>query len=217
MTFLSASALRSAVTPDCTGSSPSQTGADHTINRLAVRDGAIGVKPILEDVLQPGLVTVFCGSAAGNRSARLGQYYAGPGNRFWHILHEAGFTDRRLEPREYREVVHHGLGLTDLAKFEFGNDDQLSSNAYLCSDLREKIERYRPALLAFVAKKPAQRFIREQFAMPVGNYGLQRVTLGNTRIWVLPSTSARARKYCHEKPWHDLARQHRRIRLGKGS
>jgi TDG/mug DNA glycosylase family protein len=38
--------------------------------------------PILPDVLMPGLKLVFCGTAAGTVSARRGQYYAHPQNRF---------------------------------------------------------------------------------------------------------------------------------------
>jgi hypothetical protein len=49
--------------------------------------------PILPDVLMPGLKLVFCGTAAGTVSARRGQYYAHPQNRFWEILY------RRASPR----------------------------------------------------------------------------------------------------------------------
>ena len=37
-------------------------------------------KHILPDVLVPNLKIVFCGSAAGTKSAKLGLPYAGPGN-----------------------------------------------------------------------------------------------------------------------------------------
>ncbi len=38
--------------------------------------------PVLPDLLAPGLALVFCGSAVGAVSARLGASYAGPGNKF---------------------------------------------------------------------------------------------------------------------------------------
>jgi TDG/mug DNA glycosylase family protein len=37
----------------------------------------------LPNVLGPGLDVVFCGTAAGDRSAAFGCYYAGPGNKFY--------------------------------------------------------------------------------------------------------------------------------------
>lgn len=43
---------------------------------------------ILPDVIEPGLRIVFCGTAAGAKSAAVGAYYAGPGNAFWATLHE---------------------------------------------------------------------------------------------------------------------------------
>ncbi|MPR05585.1 hypothetical protein FS320_00765 [Microvirga tunisiensis] len=43
-----------------------------------------GLRPKrLPDVLLQSLKIVFCGLAAGNRSAASGAYYAQPGNRFW--------------------------------------------------------------------------------------------------------------------------------------
>jgi len=38
---------------------------------------------ILPDLLASNLKIVFCGSAAGTKSAENKAYYAGPGNRFY--------------------------------------------------------------------------------------------------------------------------------------
>ena len=53
---------------------------------------------VLPDVLAPGLRAVFCGTAAGTKSAIAGAYYAGPGNKFWPTLHAIGLTPRRFAP-----------------------------------------------------------------------------------------------------------------------
>src|SRR4051794_32803818 len=68
---------------------------------------------VLPDVLRPGLRLVICGSAAGVVSAARGEYYAGPGNKFWDILAVTGLTPRRLLPHEFRDVLDFGIGLTD--------------------------------------------------------------------------------------------------------
>ena len=60
---------------------------------------------MLNDVLTPGLKLVVCGTAAGEVSAVCGDYYAGPGNKFWSVLFEIGLTPRRLAPREYKELL----------------------------------------------------------------------------------------------------------------
>jgi TDG/mug DNA glycosylase family protein len=59
---------------------------------------------LLDDLLRPGLRIVICGTAAGERSAKLGAYYAGPGNKFWRTLHKVGLTPRALIPAEFREL-----------------------------------------------------------------------------------------------------------------
>ncbi len=54
--------------------------------------------PVLPDLLAPGLDIVFCGTGAGAWSARVGAYYAKPGNKFWPTLYAVGLTPRRLQP-----------------------------------------------------------------------------------------------------------------------
>lgn len=91
---------------------------------------------ILSDMLGPGLKVVFCGMAAGNRSARIGAYYAGRGNRFWEVLHRIGLTPYRLRPEEYPNLLHYGIGLTDLVKSAFGNDRALKKVSFDVAGLR---------------------------------------------------------------------------------
>ncbi len=164
---------------------------------------------VLPDVLAPGLTTVFCGSAAGPASARDGTYYAGRGNRFWQTLHETGFTDRRLAPSKFRELPRYGLGLTDLAKRESGVDADLSPGAWDADALLRKIETFRPRFLAFTGKRPARQFLRDRFGANVADYGLQARTVGETRVYVLPSPSGKAWSSWTVAPWLELAGLHR--------
>jgi TDG/mug DNA glycosylase family protein len=48
---------------------------------------------------------LFCGINPGLYTAWSGHHFAGPGNRFWPALHDAGFTDRRLLPSEERLLL----------------------------------------------------------------------------------------------------------------
>lgn len=167
---------------------------------------------VLPDVLEPGLVTVFCGSAPSPTSARMGAYYARPGNRFWPTLFEAGFTDRELAPKEFPLVTRYGIGLTDLAKHEWGVDAALSSDAYDADALRGKIEKFRPRVLAFTGKRPAGIFLLQALGAGLTDYGFQAATVGATRIFVLPSPSGAARRWWSIEPWRRLADYHRRER-----
>jgi len=164
---------------------------------------------ILPDILDAGLTTVLCGSAASSASARHGAYYAGPGNRFWPALFEAGLTPTQFEPAEFRRLPDYGIGITDLAKHESGMDIALSSNAYDAGALLKKIETCRPRHLAFAGKRPAGLFLLEALGATLKDYGEQSATIGTTRIFVLPSPSGAARRWWSIEPWIRLGEVHR--------
>jgi len=153
-------------------------------------------KHILPDVLQPGLKLVFCGTAAGKRSAAERAYYAHPGNLFWRALFEAALTPRLLAPFEFPQLPDYGIGLTDLAKRHSGNDNELPRDAFDVPALIAKIERHQPRLLAFTSKNAARAALGR-----AASYGLQYETIGNTRLFVLPSPSGQARGHWDLGPW----------------
>ena len=155
---------------------------------------------VLPDVLQPGLALVFCGTAAGKRSAAEGAYYAHPGNLFWRALHQSGLTPRLLAPAEFAQLPHYGIGLTDLAKHHIGNDNQLPRDAFDAAALVAKIEHYAPRLLAFTSKHGARAALGRKV-----DYGLQADRIGDTKVFVLPSPSGQARGHWHLDPWLALA------------
>lgn len=155
---------------------------------------------VLPDVLQPGLSLVFCGTAAGKRSAEEGTYYAHPGNRFWPTLHEIGLTPRRLQPAEFPLLPTFGIGLTDVAKLHSGNDNELPKDAFHVAALIEKIERWQPRLLAFTSKAAARAGLGQTYG-----YGLCGRSIGATQVFVLPSPSGQARGHWDIAPWRELA------------
>jgi TDG/mug DNA glycosylase family protein len=161
---------------------------------------AISASHILPDVLRPDLRLVFCGTAAGRRSALEGAYYAHPGNMFWRALFQAGLTPRLLAPQEFPLLPEFGIGLTDLAKLHVGNDDELPRDAFDVPALLAKIDMYAPTVLAFTSKHAARAVLGAGVS-----YGLQDRALGNTRVFVLPSPSGQARGHWSLAPWVMLA------------
>ena len=156
---------------------------------------------VLPDVLAPGLDVIFCGSAVGAASARIGAYYAGPGNKFWPMLHKTGLTPRQFDPRELPDLRAFGIGLTDMAKTESGSDASLSKQADDAEAVREKIERFQPRAVAFNGKRAGRVF----FDGARIEYGRQTTTIGRAAIFVLPSTSGLAVRFWDEAPWFELA------------
>jgi TDG/mug DNA glycosylase family protein len=156
---------------------------------------------MLDDLFGADLLVVFCGTAAGNQSAMLGQYYAGRGNRFWDILAATKLTPSRLAPADYRRLGEFGIGLTDIAKGRAGNDTDIAFRPADREQLRDKLRQYRPRILCFNGKRAAQEF----FGVKSVSYGLQPEGIGPTALFVAPSTSGAARGSWDEGLWHELA------------
>ena len=155
---------------------------------------------ILPDVIQPGLRVVFCGTAAGAKSADVRAYYAGPGNQFWQTLARVGLTPRRLAPSEFRDLPTFGIGLTDLCKIDSGSDGQLSAGGFDLARLLVLLSENTPRAIAFNGKKAAEIALGRKVA-----YGPQPEGLGASQVFVLPSTSGAARGFWDERHWRDLA------------
>ena len=157
---------------------------------------------MLKDVLAPGLALVVCGSAAGRRSAQLGQYYAGRGNKFWATLAETGLTPRRLDPHEYPLLPSFGIGLTDVVKDQSGSDAELDFSRSDPEALREKIHRFSPSYLCFNGKRAAKVFLGRTAV----DFGPQSEAIDSTTLFVAPSTSGAASGFWDVAFWQELAR-----------
>lgn len=155
----------------------------------------------LPDLLQTGLKVVFCGTAAGTRSAAVGAYYAGRGNKFWRTLHEIGLTPRQLQPQAFPMLLHFNIGLTDIAKTYSGADSGLRRSHFDADGLRRKIETFAPLAFAFNGKRAARAF----YGGRTITYGQQPEKIGTTTLFVLPSTSGAASGFWDASHWQALA------------
>lgn len=156
---------------------------------------------MLEDVLPPGLRLVICGTAASAKSARVGAYYAGPGNKFWRMLHTIGLTPRQLAPTEFRLAREFGIGFTDLVKGQSGNDDVIDFRREPRGRVHAAILEAQPTFLCFNGKRSAV----EYFQVKRLSYGLHPATIGATRLFVAPSTSGAANGAWDLARWEELA------------
>ncbi|SEO55848.1 G/U mismatch-specific uracil-DNA glycosylase [Luteibacter sp. UNC138MFCol5.1] len=155
---------------------------------------------VLPDLLEPGLRLVFCGTAAGTRSAREGAYYAHPGNMFWRTLFATGLTPRLLDPAEYPLLTSFGIGLTDLSKFHYGNDAELPVDAFDVAALEARIRRVAPGAIAFTSKHGGVAALGKGIG-----YGAQPATFAGVPAYVLPSPSGQARRSWDVGIWQALA------------
>lgn len=156
---------------------------------------------MLEDIVKPGLRLIICGTAAGTRSSRLKQYYAGRGNKFWRLLADVGLTPRQLAPIEAPFLLDFGIGLTDLVKGQSGSDALIRFDQSDVSLLCDKIAKLEPRYLCFNGKRAAREFFGTRGVV----YGLQAERIGVTELFVAPSTSAAGNRFWELSWWRDLA------------
>jgi double-stranded uracil-DNA glycosylase len=155
---------------------------------------------MLDDVLARNLAVVFCGTAAGHRSAQRRAYYAGRGNRFWRTLAAIGLTPHELAPAECARLLDYGIGLTDLAKGQSGSDRDLRIDRADVLLLRSRIVMYQPQYLCFNGKRAAQVFLGQSLI----DYGVRRERIGRTVLYVAPSTSGAAGSAWDVTVWQEL-------------
>ena len=138
------------------------------------------------DVLAPGLHAVFCGINPGRVSAAAAAHFANPRNDFWRLLHDAGFTPRRLDPAEQFELPSYGYGLTNAAlRTTPGSGDLRKGDFQGAAARLERIAvELRPLAIAFVGKEAYRGSFGER-----PEHGVQDRRLAGTVLFVLPSTS----------------------------
>lgn len=157
---------------------------------------------MLDDLLQPGLKLVFCGTAAGTESARRKAHYAGRGNKFWRILHETRLTPRQLAPEEFIFLPQFGIGLTDLVKGKAGMDHTLLKQDYDRKAFERRILDTQPKVVCFNGKQAAMAYMQVKHV----EFGIQSERqIGKTKLFVAPSTSGAAGGFWDASVWHDLA------------
>ena len=152
---------------------------------------------ILPDVLTYNLKIVFCGTAASKKSKLLNSYYAGPGNKFWNTLHQIGLTPKLFKPSEFKKLVECDIGLTDICKTDYGNDNELDVSKYDVNGFNLKMLEFKPGIICFNGKNAAKAYLGQKTV----NYGYQELPLGTSKIFVAPSTSGAANGFWDINQW----------------
>ena len=138
------------------------------------------------DVLAPGLTAIFCGINPGRVSAAANAHFANPRNDFWRLLHASGFTPRLYDPGEQFQLLELGIGVTNAAYRTTPGSGDLRRSDFTGS--AERLERIaldlRPRAIGFVGKEAYRGAFGERPEL-----GLQERRLGETALFVLPSTS----------------------------
>lgn len=161
----------------------------------------------LPDLIASNLSVLFCGINPGACAAERGHHFLGRGNRFWRVLHLSGFTPELIDAKEDKTLLEFGCGVTAAVSRPTARANELVRHEYLLAkrDLLKKLERCRPAHVAFLGK-PA---FEAMFAVRGAAWGLQAEAIGGTAVWVLPNPSGLNRGFSMDDLVFEYAALHR--------
>ena len=143
----------------------------------------------LPDIMAEHLKVLFCGINPGMSAAAEGHHFVGRNNRFWRVIHLAGFTPEEITPQNDRTILRYGCGLTTVVNRPTARADQLSPAEFTAAaaGFQQKVARHAPRFVAFLGKV-AYSGISGQRNIA---WGLQPGRMAGAATWVLPNPSGR--------------------------
>jgi double-stranded uracil-DNA glycosylase len=150
----------------------------------------------LPDILAKHLDVLFCGINPGLTAAATGHHFAGRSNRFWRVIHLAGFTPVEITPEEDRTILNYRCGLTTVVKRPTARADQLAPGEFIAAAraFNQKVARQAPRYLAFLGKA-GYAGLSGQRNIP---WGRQPTLFQGAIVWILPNPSGRNRAFSLE-------------------
>jgi double-stranded uracil-DNA glycosylase len=165
---------------------------------------------ILPDIITGRLAVVFCGINPGMTAAAAGHHFAGRGNRFWRVIHLAGFTPEEIRPENDRTILQYRCGLTAVVDRPTARADQLSAQEFIAvaAHFEQKIARHAPRFVGFLGKAAYSALSGQREIA----WGSQPVAFGGAAVWVLPNPSGRNRAFTLDQ----LVSAYRQLYLAAG-
>jgi TDG/mug DNA glycosylase family protein len=139
------------------------------------------------DILAGGLDVIFCGINPASTAAADGHNFSNRNNRFWPVLHLAGFTDVRLEPKDERRLLEYGCGITAVVARPTKRADGVLPAEFRQArpEFEAKMRRCAPRVIAFLGKRALAAMVGRS---DIG-WGLYPDRFAETAAWVLPNPS----------------------------
>jgi TDG/mug DNA glycosylase family protein len=172
----------------------------------------------LTDRIEPGVRALLVGINPGVRSAQTGHHFAGPSNRFWKLLFDSRLVSEPITFVDDARLPEWGLGITNLVARPSPGIDDLRLQEYLegWKTLEQKIDRFRPQIVAFVGVtlyRALWRVLGHSRA-PVIRPGFQSATVHRARVFVLPNPSGRNANFSYAEMLAAFSALRRALRRG---
>lgn len=142
---------------------------------------------MLTDIISTHLNIIFCGINPCLKSSNDGHHFSGRSNRFWKVLHQAGFTSYEIEAVNDTSLLDFGYGLTTAVARATSRADELSKEEFdeSLESFKLKITKYQPKYIAFLGKAAYKAFSKKKEIL----WGEQSEDFCGAKVWVLPNTS----------------------------
>ena len=156
-------------------------------------------------LLRPGLRVLVAGTTG--RGRRPAQYYAGPGNQFWALVHGSGLVAERLGPDQAERLLDLGVGLTDLVIERVETAEREPEMVVHRRPFDAAVRAAGPRVVAFVSKTAATWYARGAGERLPRGYGELDWTVAGTPAFVLPGPSGANNAMAASRLalWTDLA------------
>jgi len=158
-----------------------QWGGDNNYPQMMVRARRAWSLP---DYVGPNMKLLICGLNPSPSSADSGVGFYRAGNRFWPAALAANIVSRDRDP--WHALQTHGIGMTDMVKRPTRRADELDRSEYAdgvhrVTQLAEWLEPQAICMVGLAGWRAAVNRKAER--------GWQRERLGNSPVYLMPSTS----------------------------
>jgi TDG/mug DNA glycosylase family protein len=145
------------------------------------------------DILAKNLDVIFCGLNPASSASAAGHNFSHGSNRFWLVLHLAGFTNVRLRPQDERRLLEYGCGITAVVRRPTRRAHEVSSEEFRQArrGFEAKVRQYAPHSIAFLGKR-AFSIMTDR---PEVSWGRQPTEFAGRLSWVLPNPSGLNRSF----------------------
>jgi TDG/mug DNA glycosylase family protein len=148
------------------------------------------------NILAEGLDVIFCGMNPALSAAAAGHNFSNRSNRFWSVLHLAGFTDVALQPQDERRLLDYRCGITAIVSRPTRRASEISPQEFkqARAAFEMTIKRYAPRAIAILGKRAFSSILGE----PVLSWGRQQQRFAGALTWVLPNPSGLNRSFTRD-------------------
>jgi double-stranded uracil-DNA glycosylase len=153
---------------------------------------------------------IFCSVNPAQSAAIAGHNFANRSNRFWTVLHLAGFTDIQLQPHDERLMLKSGCGITAVVRRPTKRARDILSEEFRKARpaFEAKMRHYAPRSIAFLGERAVSIMVDE----PIVDWGRCPKQFAGMMAWVLPNPSGLNRSFTLDA----LVQAYSELRIGLG-